>query len=314
MDIALKQRLVGATVLIALAVVVLPMMLGGGSENGGGDTQAIELPPQPAELDFETRRYPLGEEPGSAGDSRVESRPGVARALPEPRPESLPQPAPRDAAVDQAGHQDMAVADPPAIEPEPVETAPEPVAESAPESTLPAATAGGSHVVQVGSFGSAQNANRLAERLGAAGYAVLSDTVRSANSTVHRVRVGPYASEADATLAVDALTRELGGIKPRIIALSPVSRESSATPSAAADPLARWVVQVGSFSSASNAESLVARLRLESHSAYQEEVSGASGTIYRVRVGPYLEREDALRAEQSIKDGLSLDGVVLSVD
>ena len=34
MDIALKQRLVGASVLIALAIVVLPMLLGGRPEDG----------------------------------------------------------------------------------------------------------------------------------------------------------------------------------------------------------------------------------------------------------------------------------------
>ena len=171
MDIALKQRLVGATVLIALAVVVLPMMLGGGSEGDGGDSQSIELPPQPAELDFETRRYPLNEGAGQAAESRVESRPGVT-TLPEPRSEPPPelgvdsqpdQPAP--AIVDT--EPDPSTANPVVEEPPP-----EPVAEATPQSKLPAATPSGSHVVQVGSFGSAQNANRLAERLGAAGYAV----------------------------------------------------------------------------------------------------------------------------------------------
>ncbi len=63
MDIALKQRLVGANVLIALAVIVLPMLLGGRPDGAAPESQKIELPPQPAELDFETRRYPIGETP-----------------------------------------------------------------------------------------------------------------------------------------------------------------------------------------------------------------------------------------------------------
>ena len=62
MDKALKQRLVGASVLIALAVIVLPMLLSGRPEGGKQETQKIELPPQPSELSFETRRYPIGEQ------------------------------------------------------------------------------------------------------------------------------------------------------------------------------------------------------------------------------------------------------------
>ena len=69
MDKALKQRLVGASVLIALAVVVLPMLLGGRPGDKTQQAQKIELPPQPAELDFETRRYPVGEKAPASPDS-----------------------------------------------------------------------------------------------------------------------------------------------------------------------------------------------------------------------------------------------------
>ena len=62
MDKALKQRMVGASVLIALAVIVLPMLLGGRPEGENQQTRKIELPAQPPELSFETRRYPIGEQ------------------------------------------------------------------------------------------------------------------------------------------------------------------------------------------------------------------------------------------------------------
>ena len=76
----------------------------------------------------------------------------------------------------------------------------------------------------------------------------------------------------------------------------------------------RWVVQVGSFSSAANADNLVAKLRLEGYSAYREQVRSAGSTIYRVRVGPYVDRDEAIRADSRINDSLSLDGVVMSAD
>ena len=52
MDRALKQRLVGASVLIALAVIVLPMLLGGRSEGVSGESSKIEIPAKPSELEL----------------------------------------------------------------------------------------------------------------------------------------------------------------------------------------------------------------------------------------------------------------------
>ena len=60
MDKALKQRLVGASVLIILAVIVLPMLLGGRSDTLKQESQQIELPQKPEELSFAKRRFPVG--------------------------------------------------------------------------------------------------------------------------------------------------------------------------------------------------------------------------------------------------------------
>ena len=60
MDKALKQRLVGATVLIILAVIVLPMLLSGRSDTLKQESRQIELPTKPDELSIETRRFPVG--------------------------------------------------------------------------------------------------------------------------------------------------------------------------------------------------------------------------------------------------------------
>ena len=80
------------------------------------------------------------------------------------------------------------------------------------------------------------------------------------------------------------------------------------------DPLVRWVVQVGSFSSATNAENLVASLRTDGLSAYQETVNTSESIVYRVRIGPFLERKEALGVERLVRDKRSLAGVVMSTD
>ena len=229
MDIALKQRLVGASVLIALAVIVLPMLLGGRPEDGGGAKQGIEIPEQPADLDFETRRFPVGA-------AASQPRPPVASEpieLPSPaRPDALEQPA---VASDQPDG-DAAVADterapeaalpetgggafdePPPSGAEQIAETEEPavdVVESAPAAPV-TTSAGGRYAVQVASFRSENNARRLSGQLKELGYGVLSDTVKSDVGTLHRVRVGPFASESEADRAVASLAGQLKDVKPR---------------------------------------------------------------------------------------------------
>jgi len=327
MDIALKQRLVGATVLIALAVVVLPMLLGGRPESGTAKTTRIEIAEPPQETQFGTRRFPVAAEPSAAAPADGSATPLELPAPARPAPQEPATVGDADPAA--VGHSDAG--QPPVTaagsESQPgdgpgaaeqgatVATAEPPVAAPsapAPESSEPAPSAtGGRYVVQVASFGSVDNARKLATQLGGLGYAVLNDTVRSDVGTLHRVRVGPYATEAEAAQAVTRLRQQVEGSKPRLMDLQPERAERVTEPS---DPLVRWVVQVGSFSSEANADSLVAKLRLEGLSAYREQVGSGASVIYRVRVGPFVERDEAIRADRLVNERLSLDGVVMSAD
>jgi DedD protein len=198
-----------------------------------------------------------------------------------------------------------------ATEPEPVEQAEPPPPPTSKSVTAPAAVDGGRYVVQVASFGSTGNAKRMAETLRGSGYAVLTDKVSSDVGTLHRVRVGPYASETEAKAAVTRLRQQLSDVKPRVVDLQPERAAQVTTPS---DPLVRWVVQLGSFSSSANAERLVERARAEGFSAYKEEISSSGATIHRVRVGPFLERDEAIRVDGLIGERLAMDGVVMSAD
>lgn len=333
MDIALKQRLVGASVLIALAVVVLPMLLGGRPEDGGSETQKIELPPQPSELDFQTRRYPLGDTPASPRPMQAVPEPAEPGRQAEPRlaappsdesggtspgdlthveikPREFEDALPEAEAPDGAGPGSERVADAGGAGASVAADAPGQAADSG-QPLAPADAAGGRYIVQVASFGSVDNARRLAETLRGYGYDVLSDTVSSDVGTLHRVRVGPFDTVTDANAAVGRLGNQVSGVKPRVMDLRPDQAAQVTTP---ADPLVRWVVQVGSFSSADNADKLVERLRGEQLNAFKEDVTSSGSTIFRVRAGPFAEREEAIRISGLIKERLSLDGVVMSAD
>lgn len=299
MDKALKQRMVGATVLIALAVIILPMLLGGRPEGDSQQSRKIELPAQPPELSFETRRYPIGEQGLEQQAKKDPSTPeDTVRQLPPPKvPASkVDKPDAVNSTVGKSGIDEQASV--------PVVTSNAPVPlENSPDT--------GRFVVQVASFGALDNANKLSATLRSNGYSVITHSVKSEVGVLHRVRVGPYASEAEANRTASDLESKVPGVKPRVMDLQPGKSAQITTPS---DPLIRWIVQLGSFSSAANAEKLVASLRLDGLSAYSEMVSSSGSSIYRVRIGPFLQREEAMRVESQVRQKNSLDGVVMSTD
>ena len=336
MDKALKQRLVGASVLIILAVIVLPMLLSGRSDRLKQESRQIELPPKPEELSIETRRFPVGvptgstpaarqQEPG-AGETGTEAPVASANqdfetAVTGPE-ETAPQAGPDDAAAEASTRSpDEAPAIPdvaaeietPAVS---VEKTPEVASielPAAPDKSVDLPAAGNEsensprYLVQVASFSNEKNANALADMLKKDKLPVLMDVVDRSAGRMYRVRVGPYARRADADALVSSLGSSMSDLTPRVLDLRPDDSAPVSTPS---DPLVRWVVQVGSFSSPESAEDLVARLRLAGFSAFSEKVTSAQGTVYKVRIGPELDRDKAADLARKVKSDQGLDAFV----
>ena len=339
MDRALKQRLVGASVLIAMAVVVLPMLLGGRPEPGQQKSEQIELPARPDGTAFETRRFPLVEEvatnPSAAttaaeppmpdvpvtGDGPIATPAGNEPAIQQTNPLEVAATSIADEPVAQTIEQEVNPATqglPPvtSVEAAVTEKLEVPVEPEAGDAIKPAAgsapaSSSGRYAVQVASLASEANARRLQSELEAKGFNVISDTIESDVGRLSRVRVGPFDTEADAATAVKKIQGQVDGVNPRMVDLDPAGAQSL-NPS---DPLVRWVVQLGSFGESSNAENLVKQVRAQGLSAYSEQVSSSSGAaINRVRVGPFLQREEASSAQQSLKTSLGINGVVMSAD
>lgn len=325
MDKVLKQRLVGASVLVALAVVVLPMLLGGQPETPQGSRQ-IEIPPKPTELNFETRRFPIGDqapdEPSEVpDDARTPATPPANAGQPDPAAGSGEQAGVTLEAPDKAAGDLADVAEPAAdstglAEPAEAEQ-PEggdagtavPAVDTAPSPADPAGS--GRYLVQVASFSATGNATRLSGRLREQGLPVVMDTVDSVAGTLHRVRIGPFGQRQQADEAIAALNRHYPDLSPRVLDLRPGDDVQVTEPS---DPMVHWVVQLGSFAETDNAEALVLRLRDGGYSAFSVAVSGDAGTIHKVRVGPVVEREEAVRLSSVISSEFGIDGLVMSAD
>jgi len=293
------------------------MLLSGRPDSAEQQTQKIELPPRPDELSFETRRFPVTD---LAGDARqVQEREGrqAPKAIEIPpeikgsediQPErtspagsATPTESPPAARQNGAGQQPA----------EPTVMPPGVSATASGDSNTGRQQRDGRYVIQVASLSSANNASRLASSLQEKGYPVLIDTVESEVGRLNRVRVGPFETEAEAARLSASIGTEFAGVSPQVVDLSP---EQSATADDAAGPLARWVVQVGSFADSSNAERVVEQLKAEGMSAYRETVKTSSATIFRVRVGPFLERKEAQSVRQLLSERLSIDGVVMTAD
>ncbi len=213
MEDALKARLIGATVLVALAVLLIPELLSGRKPSESVTAQA--------EAGRGTRTFTI--ELGGTSGTPVMTQ--VARS-PASSAASAPMPTPRSEASQVAGEATAAVAAPPAAgssdgkmtepqpQPQPASATPvaapeprpeavtRPAPESAPAQVIPAR---GGWAVQVGAFGSAEAANKLVRQLQSADFAAYVAPVSRSGKTLHRVRVGPVTQREGAEALVPAL-------------------------------------------------------------------------------------------------------------
>lgn len=209
MEESLKARLIGAAVLVALAVLLIPELLSGRkaaepvAEEGAGQrgtrTFTIELgqgrgqatttsagptsATGPGTSAGATSTPPVKpvEEPVAAPSTEPDAEVAASSAAEAPAPEQVPV----QAAVESR------------VAPAPVEAAPAAVRPEPQASPVAAAPKGG-WVVQVGAFGSADTARKLVGDLGGAGYRAFVSPVTKGGKTLHRVRVGPEPGKAGA--------------------------------------------------------------------------------------------------------------------
>ena len=200
MDFLLKQRLVGAVVLVALGVIFIPMLL-----EGPNSELVPEMEPLP-ELTGQRSSMELGDFP-DAGDVPVEADVAVVQAdiAVPPNPGDELQPQPNETA-------EVEIAAPePKVEPLPVPPKPA----TTPEPAKPAGPLG-NWVVQMGSFSSEQNALRLRDKLRKAGFVTQVEKVRVDAKSLYRVRVGPYLERAEADRDQAKLDKQLN-LKGRVL-------------------------------------------------------------------------------------------------
>lgn len=189
MDDGLKQRIIGAVVLVIAAVVFLPMLLTGQDETSRVE---VEVPDPPA---MDEREIALAAP--------------VELPDPEPVPDIPPSPVPQPGApVPPPG---PAIGTPAAPTPPVVSAPPPPPPAAAPApAPAPAPSTAGNWVVQLGSFSSAENAEGLRQTLRTQGYNAYTLSANVEGRTITRVFVGPVVEREEANRLRDELARRQG--------------------------------------------------------------------------------------------------------
>jgi DedD protein len=182
MDRALKERIIGAAVLVVFVVLVVPVFLDGPPQSGEIVSERVPLPGQAAE--GETRTVVLERDRDEPVPVAASVTAPQAEEPQKAEPEAKPEPEPKAAAVARS-------------EPEP-EPEPEPAKPAAQSPAPESASSTGMWAVQLGSFGSQQNAERLAADLRKQGFAAFLSQLSTDSGQLHRVRIGPQKDRESA--------------------------------------------------------------------------------------------------------------------
>jgi len=182
MDRSLKERLIGAAVLVALAVWLIPWVLNGPERAVEAEPEALELPSAQGAAPLRTQTIRLDE-------NRDPPTP-VARNGTDDAPSAEPAPEPSARTVESTA---------PVQQQSAVETQ---------DATAQDAGAGGGEawMVQLGSFGEEENARRLADRVATFGFSARVSTFAASGRPMFRVRVGPESSRERAVAVASSLS------------------------------------------------------------------------------------------------------------
>jgi cell division septation protein DedD len=127
---------------------------------------------------------------------------------------------------------------------------------------------------------------------------------------VRRIRLGPFAQRGEAERARAAALAMQRDLPTSIISLD--ANSTAPAPAPARTPAAAgFAVQLGALRSEADANLLRERARGAGFPAFVERVNTDAGTLWRVRVGPELDRASAERRRDAIKARLSIDGLVV---
>ena len=301
MDPALKQRLLGAAVLIALAIIFVPMFLSNSPQKQESTTINMAIPPE-TEHKFETRTLPVAGPSAPVANTNTPAAPTdpnkvvTVETNAPPKVDAHPE--------DQTPPPAVATNTPKPAPPEPVK----PVASAAEPAVAPT----GRFAVNLGIYADEAHANALVGKVKKLGFGAYSEPTEYQGKSALRVRVGPFADRA----AAEAARLKIKQSEPKVPS-SVVDSGEQPTADAPATAIASnraggWAVQLGAFKSEAEANKLRDRLRNASIASFVDKTGSGDTQLWRVRAGPYADRNGAESARGTIKQKFKTDGMIVT--
>jgi DedD protein len=318
MDSQLRTRLIGAAVLVGLAVIFLPMVLEKDASSEPSATEEIPLAiPEPGAEGLQTRTLPVREQaPMVEIDATAPdpvARVDTARASAPVRRLESEERAAEEARVASASEVQASKPASSSARPEPTESMPAPVeprgVEASSAAVAPPNPGNGRFGVNFGSYGALANAENLITQLAVAKVKASVEPVSANGKSLFRVAARGYPTRAAAEAARLAASTSINGLNASI--LEGELPNDTAPSTVVAPAVQSFTVQIGVFADKAKAQELVSQLRAKGFAAFAEQVLTASGSSTRIRVGPMVKRVDADTAKKDIKAKLGLDGIVL---
>jgi DedD protein len=304
MDLSLKQRLLGAIVLIALAVIFVPMFLSGPGPQPASETVNLAIPPAP-DREFQNRVLPVEaakDAPANTAPETVTSTP-LATVETPPRPAEIPQPT-----APVATTTPPEATTPAATAPSTPSTATTPK----PAESEPGRAGSGRFYVHLGIYAATKNADDLVASLKQGGYPAFAEASEFQGKPAERVRVGPYEDRA----AAEAARLRIKELKPTVpgsvVQLAGDVTAESPAPTLPANRAGGYAVQIGAFKTIDEANKVRDRLKGAGFAAYVDKAAVDGGTLWRVRAGPEADRGNADKLRGRIKDKLKMDGMIVT--
>jgi DedD protein len=322
----LNTRLLGAAVIVALAILFVPMFIPSKSPSTTTSDQSVSLtiPPAP-DSNLQTKTMSLSGQPAGAASSvapattvapnanglatvniasnRPQSPSTVATpAIPTPAQPAQPTPQPVQPAIPTPPPAANVASNTPAIAPQ------QPTQPALP----PATAARGIYSVNLSAY-EPQGANRLMQRVRALGYPVHGEPIQRAGKSLTLVSAGPFDTRAAAEAARLKISQSIPGAPARLEAGA--STPQGDVPAMAGPTRAgAWAVQIAAMGSQADALALRDKLRANGFDGFVDSVNAGGRQLWRVRAGPQTQRSDAVSLRDQIKAKLGLDGNVVSAN
>lgn len=316
MEPALKTRLLGAAVLIALAIIFIPMFFGSSHKQASDQGVSLNIPAQP-DAQLQTRTLRVGSDSASANagsnDADHVATVDVDASKPPAGPEvavAPSRPAPAASIVVANTSKSATSSTPPSTKTQ----TPSPVAQAV-ATPLPGgagAVANGAYALNLGTYANRANADKLIAKVGKQGYSAHGESTTYQGKPATRVVAGSFVDRAAAEAARLKLKDALSGVPVALIAST--SNQTSDAPAAAlpANRAGGWAVQLGAFGGEADANTMRDRLRQLGFDGYVDDIPSGNGKLWRVRAGPVSDRAAAEQLKAQIAAKMKISGIIVT--